>query len=213
MYLRGLLGTLAPAVLAGALVAVPQAAQASVGVGIQAGAVRLSGVAHPGQSVALPGVSVVNSGSHPESIRLSVQRISKGPGRSVPASWIQFGAPVVQLEPKHAVRVSMELVVPADAKPGAYLSDIVATGSNAGQASAGHASLGAAAATLLEFRVTPSAAPGFWWSVFTQTLWALLIVIVLAAVVLAVRRSGIRVRVERKAVGYDTADEIGGWHA
>ena len=168
----------------------PQAAQASVGVGIQAGAVRLSGVAHPGQSVALPGVSVVNSGSHPESIRLSVQRISKGPGRAVPASWIQFGAPVVQLGPKHAMRVSLELVVPAGAKPGAYLSDIVATGSVA-EASTGRASLGAAAATLLEFRVAPSAAPGFWWSVFTQALWALLILIALAAMVLVVRRSGI----------------------
>ena len=84
MHLRGLLGTLAPAVLAGALVAVPQAAQASVGVGIQAGAVRLSGAAHPGQSIALPGVSVVNSGTHPESIRLSVQRLSKGSGRVGP---------------------------------------------------------------------------------------------------------------------------------
>ena len=213
MALRALLGALAPAVLAGALVAVPQAAQASIGVGIQAGAVRLSGVAHPGESVALPGVSVVNSGTHPESIRLSVQRLSKGSGRAVPASWIQFGSPVVQLAPKHAMRVPVELVVPAGAKPGAYLSDIVATGSNAKQASAGHASLGAAAATLLVFRVAPGTAPGFWSSVFTQTLWALLILIALAAVVLVVRRSGIRVRVERKAAGYGAADEIGGWHA
>ncbi len=213
MALRALLGALAPAVLAGALVAVPQAAQASIGVGIQAGAVRLSGVAHPGESVALPGVSVVNSGTHPESIRLSVQRLSKGSGRAVPASWIQFGSPVVQLAPKHAVRVPVKLVVPAGVKPGAYMSDIVATGSNAEQASAGHASLGAAAATLLVFRVAPGTAPGFWSSVFTQTLWALLILIALAAVVLVVRRSGIRVRVERKAAGYGTADEIGGWHA
>lgn len=213
MALRALLGALAPAVLAGALVAVPQAAQASIGVGIQAGAVRLSGVAHPGESVALPGVSVVNSGTHPESIRLSVQRLSKGSSRAVPASWIQFGSPVVQLAPKHAVRVPVELVVPAGVKPGAYMSDIVATGSNAEQASAGHASLGAAAATLLVFRVAPGTAPGFWSSVFTQTLWALLILIALAAVVLVVRRSGIRVRVERKAAGYGTADEIGGWHA
>ena len=213
MHQRGLLGALAPAVLAGALVAVPQAAEASVGVGIQAGAVQLSGVAHPGESVALPGVSVVNSGTHPESIRLSVHRLSKGPGRVVPASWIQFGSPVVQLEPQHAVRVPVELVVPAGAKPGAYLSDIVATSSSAEQASAGHASLGAAAATLLVFRVTPGVAPGFWSSVFTQTLWALLILIVLVAVVLVVRRSGIRVRVERKAAGYGAADEIGGWHA
>jgi hypothetical protein len=213
MHLRGLLGALAPAVLAGALVAVPQAAQASVGVGIQAGAVQLPGAAHPGESVALPGVAVVNSGTHPESIRLSVQRISKGPGRVVPASWIRFGSPVVQLAPEHAVRVPVELVVPAGAKPGAYLSDIMATGSSAEQAPAGHASLGAAAATLLRFWVTPGAAPGFWWSVFTQTLWALLILIVLVAVVLVVRRSGIRVRVEREAAGYGTADEIGGWHA
>jgi hypothetical protein len=213
MHLRGLLGALAPAVLAGALVAIPQAAEASVGVGIQAGAVQLSGVAHPGEGVALPGVSVVNSGTHPESIRLSVHRLSKGPGRVVPASWIQFGSPVVQLEPQHAVRVPVELVVPAGAKPGAYLSDIVATGLSAEQASAGHASLGAAAATLLLFRVTPNPAPGFWSSVFTQTLWALLILIILVAVVLVVRRSGIRVRVERKAAGYGAADEIGGWHA
>lgn len=213
MHLRGLFGALAPAMLAGALVAVPQAAQASIGVGIQAGAVRLSGVAHPGESVALPGVAVVNSGTHPESIRLSVQRLSTGAGRMVPASWIKFGSPVVQLAPQHAVRVPVELVVPAGAKPGAYLSDIVATGSRAGQVSAGHASMGAAAATLLVFRVTPGTAPGFWSSVFTQTLWALLILIVLVAVVLVVRRSGIRVRVERKAAGYGTADEIGGWHA
>jgi hypothetical protein len=213
MHLRGLLGALAPAVLAGALVAVPQAAQASIGVGIQAGAVRLSGVAHPGQSVALPGVSVVNSGTRPESIRLSVQRLSKGSGRVVPASWIQFGSPVVRLAPKHAVRVPLELVVPKGAKPGTYLSDIVATGSSAGQLPAGHTSLGAAAATLLMFRVAPGAAPGFWSSVFTQTLWALLILIALAAVVLVVRRSGVRVRVERKTAGYGTADEVGGWHA
>src|SRR6516164_3000017 len=171
MHLRGVLGTLAPAVLAGALVAVPQAAVASVGVGIQAGAVQLSGAAHPGESVALPGVAVVNSGTHPESIRLSVHRLSQGPGRVVPASWIQFGSPVVQLAAKHAVRVPVELVVPAGAKPGAYLSDIVATGSSAEQVSAGRASLGAGAATLLVFRVTPNPAPGFWSSVFTQTLW------------------------------------------
>src|SRR5215470_13543528 len=197
MHLRGLVGALAPAVLGAALVAVPQAAQASIGVGIQAGAVRLSGAAHPGESVALPGVAVVNSGTHPESIRLTVQRLSKGPGRVVPASWIHFGSPIVQLAPKHAVRVPVELVVPAGAK----------------QAPAGHASLGAAAATLLVFRVTPGAAAGFWSSVFTQTLWALLILIALAAVVLIARRSGVRVRVERKAAGYGTADEAGGWHA
>jgi len=211
MHLRGVLGTLAPAVLAGALVAVPQAAQASVGVGIQAGAVRLSGVAHPGQSVALPPVSVVNAGTQGESIRITVQRDPHGGGLPVPPSWVQPGMPSVQLAPKHAIQIPLQLVVPASAKPGAYVSDIVATAS--GQLSAGGANLGAAAATLLVFRVVPGAAPGFWWSVFTQTLWALLIVILLAALVFAVRRSGLRIRVERETVSYGTADEYGGWHA
>src|SRR5215467_2797951 len=204
MHLRGLLGTLAPVALAGALLAVPQAAQASVGVGIQAGPVRPSGAVHPGQTLALPAVSVVNAGSYPESIRLSVRHVAKGSSRAVPPSWIQFGAPVVQLAPKHATRISIELVVPGDAKPGAYLSDIVATGTSASQPPVGHAYLGAAAATLLEFRVSPDPAPGFWSSVFTQTL---------AAVVFAVRKSGIRVRVEREAVGYGAADDYGGSHA
>ncbi len=211
MHLRGLLGTLAPAVLAGALVAVPQAAQASVGVGIQACAVRLSGAAHPGQSVALPSVSVVNAGTKPESIRVGVQRDPRGGGLPVPPSWVQPGVPSVQLAPHHAIRITLRLTVPAGAKPGAYLGEVVATAS--GNLSVGHAHLGAAAATLLEFRVTPDPAPGFWWSVFTQTLWALLIVILLAAVVLVVRRSGIRVRVEREAAGDGTADEYGGTHA
>ena len=48
---------------------------------------------------------------------------------------------------------------------------------------------------------------------FTQTLWALLILIALATVVLVVRRSGLRVRVEREAAGYGPADEYGGTHA
>jgi hypothetical protein len=201
-----------PAVLAGALVAVPQAAQASVGVGIQPGPVRLSGVAHPGHSIALPPVAVVNAGSGRETIWVTVQRDPRGGGGlPVPPSWVRPGMPSVQLARRHATRIPLELVVPADARPGFYVGDVVATAS--GQASAGGANLGAAAATLLEFRVTPDPAPGFWWSVFTQTLWALLIVILLAAIVLAVRRSGLRIRVEREAAGYGPADEYGGTHA
>jgi hypothetical protein len=205
MHLRGLLGALAPAVLAGALVAIPQAAQASVGVGIQAGPVRLSGVAHPGQSVALPSVSVVNAGTQPESIRIVVQRSPRSDGRPVPPSWVRPGTPSVQLAPHHAIRVPLELVVPTSAEPGAYVSDIVAVAG--GQVSVRGAKLGAGAATLLQFRVAAAPAAGFWWSVFTQTLWALLILLLLAVVVFAVHRSGLRVRVEREAVSYGTADE------
>jgi hypothetical protein len=196
---------------AGLVLAPAGAARASVGVGIQAAPVRLAGVAHPGQSVALPPVFVINAGTQPEWIRVGVQRLSRGSGRRVPASWIRPGVPGVHLAPHKAARISLELVVPAGARAGAYLSDIVATG--AGPVSAGRANLGAAAATLLEFRVAPDPAPGFWASVLRQTLWALLIVVLAAAAWLAVYKAGVRVRVERRAVGYGPADERGGWHA
>jgi len=154
---------------------------------------------------------VVNAGTQPESIRVVVQRYPRGGGRPVPPSWVRPGVPSVHLAPHHAIRIALELVVPASARPGGYLSDIVAVAS--GQLSADGANLGAGAATLLQFRVAPDPAPGFWWSVFIQTLWALLVVTLLAAVAFAVRRSGLRVRVEREAVRYGTADDYGGGHA
>jgi hypothetical protein len=205
---------LAAAVLVGPVVlalASAAAAQASVGVGIQAAPVRLAGVAHPGQSVALPPVFVINSGTQPEWIRVGVQRLSRGHGRPVPPSWVRPGVSVVRLAPHKAARISLELVVPGGARAGGYLSDIVVTGT--GPVSAGRANLGAAAATLLEFRVGPDPAPGFWASVLRQTLWALLIVVLAAAAWLTVYKAGLRIRVERRAVRYGTADERGGWHA
>jgi hypothetical protein len=208
---RGLWVPPAVAAALAVLVSFPTAAGASVGVGIQAAPVRLAGLAHPGQSYALPPVSVVNTGSHTELIRVAAQRVSGGPGRTVPPSWIRVSGPVIQLAPRHAASFPLELVVPSGATPGAYLSDIVASGSAA--VWLGRANLGAAAATKLEFRVAPAAAAGIWSSAPWQTFWALLVLALLIAVVLGVRKSGLRIRVERKAVGYGAADQHGGWHA
>jgi hypothetical protein len=224
---RGFLA--APALIAAlvAVVSVPQAAMASVGVGIQANPVRLTGRADPGGSYTLPPVFVINSGTKAETIRIAVERVSRGPGRAVPRSWIQVSGPTVQLRPGKAARIPLELVLPGAARPGAYLSDIVATAS--APISAGRTNLGAAAATMLEFRVGQAAAAGFWPTVVKQTLWALLIVVLLGAVALAVRWSRVRIRVERRAAGYRAADQPrygnagplghgtagqhGGWHA
>ena len=65
------------------------AAQASVGVGVQATPVRLGNVAHAGGSYALPPVYVINTGSQPEKISVRVERLSKGTGRVVPPSWVR----------------------------------------------------------------------------------------------------------------------------
>src|SRR5713226_4691549 len=131
----------------------PAAAEASVGVGVQAGPVRLAGAAHPGGSYQLPPVYVVDTGTEPESVRVRVQRLSPGPGRAVPPSWVHATGPGLQLAAHQGARIPLELVVPAGARPGRYLSDVVVAASAA--VSAGRANLGVGAATKLEFTVRP----------------------------------------------------------
>ena len=140
------------------LLAVPASAYASVGIGIQAGPVRLSGAAHPGGSYALPAVYVVNTGTQEESVVIRIERLSAGHGRTVPPSWIQAAGGAVELSHNQSARIPLQLVVPATAKPGAYFSDVVVRGSAA--VSGAGANFGVAAATDLEFRVAPGLVSG-----------------------------------------------------
>jgi len=168
-------------------------ADASIGVGVQAAPVRLANAALTGQSYALPPVYVSDTGTQPESVTVRVDRLSAGRGRSVPRSWVRATGPAVRLSPHQGAQIPLQLTVPAGAKLGRYLSDIVATASPA--ASAGQVNLGVAAATPLEFTVRQGSAPSplvptwTWW--FGAGLLALL------AVGLGLRRSGIRIRIER----------------
>src|ERR1700749_2863570 len=79
------------------LLAIPATAQASIGVGIQAGPVRLAGSAHPGGSYTLPAGYVVNTGTETESVTVKVERVSSGSGRSIPAAWVQASGGGVRL--------------------------------------------------------------------------------------------------------------------
>jgi len=177
-----------------ALLVSPAVSYASVGVGVQAGPVRLDGPAHPGGQYALTPVYVVNTGTETESVSISVERISPGTGRTVPASWISSSAPV-RLSRAQSARIPLQLTVPRTAAPGRYFSDVVAKGS--ASVSAGGAELGVAAATDLEFTVAPGAASAGWFSVPGWLLPFVLGVIVVGAVAVGVRRSGVRIRVER----------------
>ncbi len=178
-----------------ALLAVPAAADASIGVGIQAGPVLLSGAAHPGGSYALTPVYVVNTGTQPETIALRVERISPGRGMTVPASWIRAPGPVVTLTHDQSARIPLELAVPDTARPGQYFSDVVARGS-AGIA-AGSADLAVAAATDLEFTVAPGEVSGSWLSLPAWLLPGVAGLLVLAVAAFVIRSSGLRVRLER----------------
>jgi len=190
---RGLVLALAvPAAFAALSISVPMA-DASIGVGVQAAPVRLTDAALTGQSYALPPVYVSDTGTQPETIKVRVDRLSTGRGRSVPQSWVHATGPTVHLSPHQGAQVPLQLAVPAGAKPGRYLSDIVVTA--APGATAGQVNLGVAAATPLEFTVRQGAPPSplvptwTWW--FTAGLVALLVV------GLGLRRSGIRIRIER----------------
>ncbi|HEY1625281.1 MAG TPA: hypothetical protein VGG16_15935 [Streptosporangiaceae bacterium] len=169
------------------------AANASVGVGIQADPVRLSGTAHPGGSYLLPTVYVVNTGTQTETLTMRVERLHAGGGQSVPGSWIQsswtHGSSVAAGQ---SAEIPLELVPPADAKPGSYSSDIVVTGTP--PAGGGDVRFGAAAATGLDFRITAAPPGGFpAWK-----LWTLVALIVAGAGVLICKRLGLRVRIDRQ---------------
>src|SRR6516225_4803756 len=160
------------------------AAQASVGVGVQATPVRLGNVAHAGGSYALPPVYVIDTGTQPETISVRVARLSKGTGRAVPPSWVQAASSGVQLSPRQSAR---------------YLSDIVVAGSAV--ISAGRANLGVAAATRLEFSVVPGSPPGLFPFGPSWMWWAVIGLIVVALAVTGARRSGVRIRIERTPSG------------
>jgi hypothetical protein len=198
MYLRRLLVVaVAAPVVSAALVSLAVTSEASVGVGVQAGPVLLASAAHPGGSYALPPVYVVNTGTQPEVVSVRIDRLSAGRGRPVPPSWIHAG-PSVRLTAHQAARISLQLVVPAGARTGAYLSDVVAAGS--GTISEGNANLGVAAATKLEFRVAPGPVSARLWPAVPAWLeWAAGGLLLFAIAFLGLRRSGWRIRIERTA--------------
>jgi hypothetical protein len=182
-----------------ALLAVSSVAYASVGVGIQAGPVRLSGAAHPGGSYALPAVYVVNTGTEEESLVIRIERVSPGNGRTIPPSWIQTGGSAVRLSHGQSARIPLELAVPATAKPGPYFSDVIVKGSTA--ISAGGANFGVAAATNLEFRVAPGAVSGPWLRLPGWLLPVIVGLLVVAGAAVLMRKSGLRLRIERQPRG------------
>ena len=57
---------------------------------------------------------------------------------------------------------------------------------------------GAAAATKLEFTITPGPPGGSWLSIRAWTWWVIGGLVILAAATFGWRRSGLRIRVERK---------------
>jgi|SRR5215469_2162157 len=177
-----------------ALLAWPAVSYASVGVGVQAGPVRLDGLAHPGGQYALAPVYVVNTGTEPESVSIGVERISPGTGRTVPPGWISASSAPVLLSRAQSARIPLKLTVPLSAAAGRYFSDVVAKGS--ASVTAGGADLGVAAATDLEFTVAPDPVSAGWFSAPGWVLPYSLAVLLVGAAAVVIRHGGVRIRIE-----------------
>ncbi len=173
-----------------------QGADASLGTGVGATPIKLAQTAVPGHTYDLPPLFVINTGTEPSYYAVRVERMSEGPGRPVPQSWVRFGRNRFLLAPQESTPVPMTLTIPADAAPGDYLSNLVA-GTVPGGDTAGVA-LGAAAATRLEFSVGQAVGLHIPWP------WPLWVYILVAAAflftagVLLMRLLGVRVQVERR---------------
>jgi hypothetical protein len=169
------------------------ASPTELGAGVGASPLELSAPAHPGGTYqVLPKLLVVNTGTASAHYQLRVERLSKGPQRTLPADWIQFAANDFQLAPKGRRSVVVRAIVPSSAIAGSYESDVVVTGvvpHGNGQAAAG-----AAAATTVSFTVKGGPVSSFPWSV----LAAIGGLVLLVAFVFLVRRSGFRLKVERR---------------
>ncbi len=123
----------------------------------------------------------------------------------MPPSWIQVSSQDVKLAAHQSARIPVQLVVPSDARPGAYLSDVVVHGS-AGL-DAGQATLAVAAATKLQFTVGNDPAPAGLLSGLTTTVaWAAAVLALIVAAVFMARRSGLRIRIERGPHGPGAVD-------
>jgi hypothetical protein len=185
-------GVAAAAVLLFLLAAAP--AGASVGVGVGAAPLRLAEPARPGGHYRLASLYVVNTGTRAGDYLVRVQRVGRLPGRAVPASWVHLGRARLRLRASQHTLIPVTLTVPDDAASGAYGTDLVASTvlKRPGHGTA----LGAAAADRLIFTVD---APG---RGFSWPAWAGYLLLALAGATLAVlaaRRVGLRIHIERRS--------------
>lgn len=136
-----------------AAVAGAPAAEAKIGTGVGAAPIALSAPARAGSSYSLPSLWVVNTGDEPAVYRVAVGPSSSGKKMAgVPRGWVKIGRDGFNLTPGEGTWVPLSLQVPADAAAGRYEANLVA---GTLRQNSGGAGLGAAAATRLQFTVTP----------------------------------------------------------
>jgi hypothetical protein len=126
--------------------------QASVGVGISPGIIRVDRQLLPGQHYNLPSVQVMNTGTEASDYEMEIARMAEQQELEPPAEFIVMSPTHFHLEPGASQTVSLSLSIPVKAKPGDYLGYIEAHP----VAEVGGVSVGVAAATKLYFTIKPA---------------------------------------------------------
>lgn len=179
-----------------ALLGMQVAAYASLGTGVGASPITLDHPVHPGNSYRLPSLYVVNTGTEPSDYAVHVARLSEGPQRDVPSSWVSIVKPHFHLEPKQATMVPLTLAVPQAAESGDYLTNLVAGTVPPG--ASGGVALGAAAAGKLTFSVTPSPGIGIPWPWPAGVYLAIALTLLGAGGAALLRRTRLQIQIQRK---------------
>jgi hypothetical protein len=139
----------------------------STGAGIGAGNICLNSPAQPGGTYRPGAVYVSDTGSSTETVDLTGgplwpgQQVYKGE-QAISPSWVSFSPAPVTLSPGQGTSVPVTVMIPAGARRGIYVADIVAVpqaGPRAAAGNGGRARLGGAAQTFLIFTVGPGEPP------------------------------------------------------
>lgn len=170
----------------------PAAAGASLGTGVGASPITLARPAMPGHAYELPGLYVLNTGTERSRYHVRVERLSQGKERTLPAGWVVLARNDFLLGPGRSATIPFTIMIPQNARSGAYLSDLVASTSSPRRA--GGTALGAAAATKVGLNVgnAPESVP---WGTIGLAILALLAVL---GGSYGVHRSGLRLKLERR---------------
>jgi hypothetical protein len=151
----------------------------------------LAQTALPGHAYKLPGLYVLNTGTVASRYHIRVERLSPGRARILPAQWVTFERNDFLLRPHHSATVPFTITISGSATPGRYLSDLVASTSSSprGRGTA----IGAAAAAKVGLTVG-DASPSVPWGTIGMIV---LVLVVFVSATYGLRRSGLRVRLER----------------
>lgn len=181
-------GAWAGLVLAAMLVT-PGAATASIGAGVGAAPLTLGAPAHPGWSYTVHWLYVKNTGTAPSDYLVKVERLSGGSAKRIPVDWVRVAPVAFHLRPRAIERVTVTVAIPRAAGTGAYMTDLVAT--TFAPHRGGGTALGAAAADRLSFTIPSTSSFPWFWIIVAAAVAAVL------GAIYSVRRSGVRLRLDR----------------